>query len=135
MDKRSILFLVCVSAAYFGINAIFGMWQGGDQINQEKKISLERFEKEHLAQTVSSSDLSPIEPASNTNEQAAASIQFGNKTDKAPVGTYDPSLKKTRELSDYDPQEIITQASAEQALANAEAFVAAVKALLPPSAG
>ncbi len=108
MDKRSILFLVCVSAAYFGINAIFGMWQGGDQINQEKKISLERFEKEHLAQTVSSSDLSPIEPASNTNEQAAASIQFGNQTDKAPVGTYDPSLKKTRALSDY---ELVLQAS------------------------
>lgn len=37
---------------------------------------------------------------------------------------------RARELSDYDPHEAITQAGAEQALANADAFVAAIKQIV-----
>lgn len=37
---------------------------------------------------------------------------------------------RARELGDYDPVEMITQAGAEQAVANAEAFVVAIKTML-----
>jgi hypothetical protein len=38
---------------------------------------------------------------------------------------------RAREISDYDPHEVITQSGAEQAVANAEEFVAAIKKIIP----
>ena len=52
MDKRSILFIVCVSASYLAINAFFGLWQ---------KESPVRLPAPPIAQTVPATPFEPEE--------------------------------------------------------------------------
>ena len=39
MDKRSLLFLVCISVAYFGVHTAFDMWRGDQKLAYEKPIA------------------------------------------------------------------------------------------------
>jgi YidC/Oxa1 family membrane protein insertase len=83
MDKRSILFLACVSAAYFAIHTIFGTWQGGDdQVTQEKKIAFQReiraekLEKERLRRTASISEFPLTDLLTHDGEKIITAFQI-----------------------------------------------------------
>lgn len=63
MDKRSILFLVCVSASYFAINAFFGIWQGDNQAIPEE------VQTKKIAQVTSSTDFRSDELLTDNNNE------------------------------------------------------------------
>jgi len=64
MDKRSILFLVCVSTAFFGIHAIFDIWRGKTVATQTQPIEQKKiFEQKELTAALTEVPLSP-----STNE-------------------------------------------------------------------
>ncbi len=63
MDKRSLLFLACISVSYFGLHLIFGGWGPTSSPSMEGKAAIERSEKitaaesERLTRTASLSEL------------------------------------------------------------------------------
>ncbi len=50
MDKRSLLFLACITATYFGLQTFFGTWDGDKAQSIEGKAAIERLEKETAAE-------------------------------------------------------------------------------------
>ena len=82
MDKRSILFILCVSTAYFCVHAFFGTQQNQTIADKETKIAIERqekferLEKERLSRTALLSDLPVIDLFTDKSEKAATALQI-----------------------------------------------------------
>lgn len=86
MDKRSLLFLACVSVSYFGLHALFGTWRDEKRQTQEAKAAMERNEKakaaeqERLSRTANLSDFPLVELFSDLlgREKTANALQIGD---------------------------------------------------------
>lgn len=67
MDKRSILFVICVSLAFFGIQTAFSMWRDKDNgsyvqsIQAQNTLKKETAQREKTARTAKAEEFQIVE--------------------------------------------------------------------------
>lgn len=117
MDKRSLLFMTCVSLSFFGIHAWFGMQQDKErqaylQKMQEKEIAVQAEKEEQMRiRTVSLSDLPIVSLYADKkqSQKVTEAIAFQGQywtlawTDSLPAKVYVKEQGALREISLLSP--------------------------------